>query len=431
MNINEQDIKENIYNQNGEQVKRENPKWDFFLKVISVLTAVLIWFWVVGFETQITTKKFTSIIVNVENLGEMTEKYGYTIIVDKEVYIDVTLEGKSSDLNRVKPSEIYAYVDLEQVSEAGEVSLPIEIKEMDSVQVIDQSQSSTLLYVDKKIDRSIPVIAEIIQKVTESNVEIGTLKLNPDNVTVYGPKGIIDTLDYVLVKISLGTNTLNRPVKVTEKFILINKDGEEVKNQYITTKEITAINIEVPVTMTKEVPVMLNYKYGYYNDKNAKININPDKIFIKGPPEDIEHIESVFIRETIDEKKYENDATVTSSILLPEGIESLNGETAQIEIKFINPNTKIINVSTKQNANFRIIQPKNAECHIKEDRIQIKVLGPSSDLGQINSSRIEITVDLSTYEKGSYSDVPLDISVNSENGTIFCVGEYTVSVEIY
>jgi len=432
--MNEQDLRDKQEisdNQDNGQIKRENPKWDFLLKIISVLAAILIWFWVVGFETQITTKKFASIPVHAENFNEMNFKYGYSIIVDKEIYIDVVLEGKSSDLNRVKPSEIYAYVDLNEVTEAGEISLPILIKEMDYVQVVDQSQGSTIMYIDKETDTSIPVIANIVQKVIETNVEIGNLKLNPENVTVYGPKGIIDTLDHVLVNISLGTNSINRPVRVTEKFILINKDGEEVKNQYITTKDITAINIEIPVTTTKEVPLVLNYKYGYYNGKNAKINIIPDKIKIKGSPDDIENIQSIYLKEVIDERKFENDTAVTSSFVLPEGIESLNGDTAQIEIKFIDPETKMINITTRQNVNFNVISPKNTECHIKEDRIQIKVLGPAEFLRSINSSKIRVTVDLSTYEKGSYSDVPLDISVVSDDNTVFCLGEYTVNVEIY
>lgn len=428
--MNEQDIKENIYIQDGEQIKRGTPKWDFLLKILSVLAAILIWFWVVGFETQVTTKKFTSILVNIENLNDMKAKYDYSIIVDKEIYIDVTLEGKSSDLNKVKSSQIYAYVDLNQVSEAGEISLPIEIKEMDYVKVVDQSQSSTILYVDKETDTSIPVIAKIIQKMTESDVEIGTLKLNPDKVTVYGPKGIIDTLDHVLVNISLGLTPLNRSVKVTEKFILMNKDGEEVKNQYITTKDITAVTIEIPVTMTKEVPLVLNYKYGYYNEKNAKINIIPDKIEIRGSPDDIANIESISLKELIDEKKYENDATITSSFVLPDGIESLSGDTAQIEIKFIDSETKMINVSTVQNSNFKVVTPKNTEYNIKETRVQIKILGPAENLKRINSSGIEVTVDLSAYEKGSYSDVPLNISVISDD-TVFCVGEYKIAVEIY
>ena len=417
----------------GDSVKiNSKSKWDFLLKILSVIIAILVWFWVVGFETQVTKKKFASIQVQVDkqSLIDMESKYGYTIIVDKEVYVDVTLEGKSSDLNKVKTSDIYAYVDLKNVSQAGEISLPIEIKEMDFVRVFDQSQSSTILYIDVKTSRPIPVEAKIVQMVRESNIDIGELKITPDSVVVYGPKEVLDTLDHALVEISLGTESINRPAKVTEKFILINENEEEVKNQYITTKEITAITVEIPVTIKKEVPLLLNCRHGYYNDKNTRISIIPEKIEIRGVPDDINSIESIYLKDTIDEKKYETDTDITSSFVLPEGVESLNGETAQIEIKFIDPDTKFVRISTKMNFNFNVVPPQNAEYHIKEDNMQIKVLGPSENLRSINSSKISVSVDLSAYEKGTHSDIPLDISVISDDA-VFCVGEYTVSAEIY
>ncbi|MCL2813404.1 MAG: CdaR family protein [Oscillospiraceae bacterium] len=414
------------------KIGRKSSKWDFLLRILSVVFAILIWFWVIGFETQITRKKFASIQVQIDkqSLSDMESKYGYTIIVDKEVYIDVTLEGKSSDLNKVKASDIRVYVDLKNVSQAGEISLPIEIKEMDYVQVAEQSQSSTILYIDVKTSRNIPVEAKIVQMVTESNIEIGELKKNPDSVVVYGPKGVLDTLNHALVNISLGFEPVNRPAKVTEKFILINENGDEVKNQYITTKEVTAINIEIPVTITKEVPLLANYRHGYYNNKNTNISIIPDKIEIRGVPDDINRIESIYLKDIIDEKKYDHDTTIMNSAVLPEGVESLNGETAQIEIKFIDPDTKFIRIPTRMNSNFNVVRPQNAEYRIKEDNVQIKILGPSENLRSINSSRISVTVDLSAYEKGTHSDIPLDILVISDDA-VFCVGEYFVSAEIY
>ena len=136
------------------------------------------------------------------------------------------------------------------------------------------------------------------------------------------------------------------------------------------------------------------------------------------------------MKEVIDEKKHENDKTITSSILLPDGVDSLSGDTAQIEIKFIDPDTKLITVSSRQNENFKVIPPKDFECHIKEDSIQIKILGPSANVRRINSSGISVTVDLSSYEKGTHTDVPVDVNVISDDSA-FSVGDYTISVEIY
>ncbi|MCL2159547.1 MAG: hypothetical protein FWH48_09090 [Oscillospiraceae bacterium] len=412
-----------------EEKAEKKSKLDLPLKILSVIMAIFIWFWIIGLETQVTRKNFASILVHAVNVNDMKSKYGFSMLDDREIYIDVILEGKSVDLNKLKASDIYAYIDLSNVAQAGEISLPIEIREMDNVSVFYQSQSSMLQYIDVASSRNIPVNAKIVQMVTSSDFDIGELVKRPDTIAVYGPKGILDTLDHALVNISLGSETINRSTKVTEKFILVNKEGEEVKNQYVTTKEITAIDIEIPVTMTKEVPLALNYKHDYYNSKNAAVTITPEKIEIKGPPDEIARIESIGLKEQIDEKKYEADTTITSPIVLPEGIESLSGETAQIEIKFIDPETKYITVSTRQNSNFMVTGPKGAEYHIKEDSIKIKILGPRESVQKTNSSGISVRLDLSAYEKGTHSEVPLDIL--SLDDSVFCVGEYTISVEIY
>lgn len=418
---------ENIQKEESIQKKSKN---DIFLKIISVLTAMFIWFWVVGFESRVAKRTFASIPVNFENAGEIKTKYNYSVITEKELYIDVVLEGKSADLNRIKSENIYAYINLGKVTQAGEQSLPIEIKEMDYVNIAAQSQNSTLLYIDKLSYKNIPVNAKIIQMVKDPDFEIGELDINTKFISVSGPEEILETIDQALVNLSLGN--IERSVKVTERFILINKDGEEVKNQYISAGETTAVEVTVPVTMTKEIPLSVNYKYGYYNEKNSKITIIPDKIKIKGSPEFINGMSGYNIG-VINEKKYENSTTITMPVSLPEGIIS-DTISAEIEIQFIEIDSKTINVSFNlQNINFNVIPPLNSEYHIKEERIQINILGHPSVLKSINASKISVTADMSALiEKGTHL-IPLDIEIkdNDIKNPAFCVGEYLINAEIY
>jgi len=416
-----------ILDNNGE-IKKS--KGDFFLKIISVLTAVLIWFWVVGFESQVTQRRFTNIPVRFENLNEMRDNYNYSIIVEKDLYIDVTLEGRSAQLNRIRNSDIEAFINLSTVTKPGEQPLDIEIKAMDNVHVVNQSQSSTLLYIDVENSRTIPVDARIIQmEGRDPNVEIGELRLSTNSVTVYGPDGVLQTLSHAQVNLSLPF--VERPVTVIEQFILINNDGEEVRNQFISTRGVTSVEVTVPVTMTKEIPLAVNLRYGYYTDKNSDINIVPDKITISGSPDFINNISEYNIG-TIDEKRYDSDTTLTMPIAFPDGIAS-DTHAADVEIKLINIESKIINVSTRQNSNFNIIPPPNFEYSIREDRIQVKVLGDPETLSRINSSRISVTADMSALTERSPHLVPLVIEIISNNADnpAFCVGEYLINVEIY
>jgi len=298
------------------------------------------------------------------------------------------------------------------------------------VEVVGQSQSRAIYYIDEEIITNFPVKWQIMQQVKEEGIEIGNISLTPEYVAVSGPKGVLQNLDHALVKLNLGT--VERSLSITEDFVLIDKNGDEINNKYIKTNEAT-VNVEVPVTASKEVSLAVNYKYGYYNDKNTEIAIVPDKIQIKGSPDYIRSMDDSIIIGEINEKSHENDTILTFPIPLRDGVKNLNEITsADVVIKFIDMESKTINISTKrQNAHFNVVPPKDFEYHIKEDQVPIKVLGHPENLKSINSSKIFVNVDLSALSEKGGHPVPIEITVTSENNEVFCVGEYTVNVEIY
>ena len=410
------------------ELKHEKIKGDISLKIISVLLAVLIWFWVIGFESHVTQKKFNT-VVHMDNVGEMASRYGYSILITKEIFIDVILEGKSSDLNRIKPDDIYAYADFKNVTQAGEINLPIEIKDIDYVTVAELSQNSIIVPVDKKTSKDIPVMGKIIQIAYEAGAEIENLVFNPETITVSGPEMIINNIAHAQVNLSLSADKpIERSAWVTSPFTLIDKKGEEVKNAYIKSTE-SSVDVYIPVYTTKEIPLIINYKYGYYNNKNTNIEIIPDKIKVRGSPDYLNSFNEINIG-IIDEKQYDSDTMLTRNIPLPDEIKNLSGvTTAGIKIEFIDTEKRTMSIPLKQNSRFTVIPPKNFEYHIKEENIQIKLLGPFQNLNNITRSVISVSADLSNYsEKGTYS---VTVDIVTSDASVFCVGEYEITVEVY
>lgn len=411
--------------------KSEKPKGDIGLKIVSVLLAILIWLWVIGFESQVIQKKFT-VPVHMDNVADMETRYGYSILVPKEYSVEVTLKGKSADLNRIKPADnIYAYVDLRNVTQAGEISLPIEIKVMDIdyITVEEQSQNTIILPIDKRISRDIQVMGEIIQIAFETGVVIDNLVFEPATVTVSGPEMIVNSIGHAWVNVSLSADKpVESSIWVTSPFTLIDKKGEEVKNSYIKTVE-TSVRVYVPVYITKDIPLTVNYKYGYYNSKNTNVTINPNKIKVRGSPDYLNNLHEISLG-IIDEKQYDEDIKFTRTIPLTEELVNLSGlTTAEIEIKFINTEKRVISVPLRQNTRFTVIPPKELEYHIKEENIQITLLGPLQNINNISRNVISVSADLSNMtEKNTYS-IPVDIVVLDDS--VFCVGEYAISVEVY
>lgn len=407
--------------------KQSEKRWDILLRITSVLLAVLIWFWVVGFQSQITTRKFSNISVHIENFNTLSSN-GYSILGNRDFYIDVTLEGKNSDLNRINSSEIYASIDLQDIEQIGEVPLPVQIKDMNNVTVFEQSHSSITLYIDRRIQREVAVTGEIVKISTETGTEVDELIFTPEMVTVSGPEQLVNTISHAQIYVDLGVNTIERSRNLKCDFILIDKKGDEVTNRFITTN-VNTIDVYVPVYITKDVPLRVNYKYGYYDgNNNVNVKVTPEKIRLKGSPDYLNDLEEIII-ETIDEKQHESDRTFTRPILLPGDTENLSEVTsAEIALTFTDMITKNLTIPVSR---FRVTSPKDFEYHIQEENLNIRLFGPANRINSITQNSVMISVDLSNLTERDTYPVTVDAVVTANRTGVFCVGEYKLNVEIY
>ena len=404
-------------------------KGETLWKIMSVFLAVIIWFIVMGVESPISERKFTSVPVYRENVNIMKQRHDLSIIVDKDISIDVVVSGRKSDINKLKSSDIYAYIDFGNITSSGQCLLPIEIRlEVDnSVTVKEQSETHTIMDIDIKATVNLQVNAEIKQSMREQGVTLTPLNIKPDIIAVSGPKGVIETLSYAQANLNLSSyGKVERSLTVTEKIVLINEAGEEVNNQFLKIDQ-TSVEVYISVEAEKEIPIEVNFKHGYYTEKNTVITVNPSKLRVRGSPDFLNTFDKITLP-TIDEKKIEDveGTSLTMDIQLPEVKNVDDITTAVVEIEFINMSVRTISFNI---ANLRIIPPNGLEYHVINERLQLKFLGPAQNLSYLRHADITATIDLSKIVENGTQTVPIDV-VASDSG-VFCVGEYTVNVEIY
>jgi YbbR domain-containing protein len=419
--LNEQNIPEELTPD-----KLSGKKWNIPLIIISLLLSVLIWLWVIVFEGHVIQRTFPAIEVEILNFSDLRSS-GYTILGNDNFYVDVTLEGKNSDLNRISRSEIQAYIDLQGIDRAGEVIRPIHIRDINYATVVAQNLSSIRVHIDKHITTSVPVAGEIIRIATDTNTETGDLVFTPEFVTVSGPEQLINTITHAWVKVDLGNALVERSTNVRESSVWMNSDGDEVRSPYIRPGE-NIIEVAIPIYTTKEVPLRVDYRHGYYNENNVNVRINPATVRLRGSPEHLNDLEEIII-DIIDEKEFYRDTTLRRPINLPGDAREINGITsADIEITFINMATRTLAVPASR---FRITPPGDFEYHIQERNLNIQLFGPASRVNGMSGSAVLVSADLSGLtEAGPYS-VPVSIVVAAEDSPVFAIGEYSINVEIY
>ena len=407
-----------------DKINKKKKRSNLIYKIFSVASAFLIWFYVIGYESAVFERVFTSVQVTPENMNVMESQYNYSLIKGYDSYVNVQVSGKKSDINKLKDSDIFAYIDLAQVTEPGESSLPILVKPINESINVTVDPTNVLVYADKKATKNFTVTVDILTSMVNQGYFIDAPVVNPGEVAVNGPEEIIRSIDSVKVILKLGSVT--KSISVKESIRLYDKDGNEINNPYLKISP-SEVNIDIPLRMTKEIPLSVRYKYGYFDNSNVETVISPASIMVKGDPERLEDIDELIIDE-IDEKKIDNDVEKTVNLNLPEGIVSVDGVyNAAINIDLLNNESKVLTIT-----NFTVKSPpQGLNYTIDEKQLVIKFRGPTRELSRLNVMNIRATVDLSKYsEKVAYATVPVEITLSDYADVVYSVGDYTVTVRI-
>lgn len=392
-------------------------------KVICVLLAVVLWFYVVGNDTAIEEKRFSDVSVDIVGLDVLEEDYELSIISGYNHTVDITLTGANSDISRLTIDKIDAFVDVSEITAAGEYSLEIQTDLPNGVTVSSQSSNYIQVYIDKRTSVSVPVQVEPIYSM-EAAYTMGDPIPSIQSVNVSGPAVELEKIAYAKVSLDLGR--IDKSLTATGKLVLVDALGSEITNQYIRM-QTTEISVKIPVYTYKDVPLAVDYKYGYFNESNVDIKISPASIRIKGEPDELASIDKIVILQ-LDEKRIVGNTTQTASIMLPDDVENLSGiRTADITVTHKGTETRAMLVT-----NLRVVNPSNLSYELASPEIAVQFRGTRTLLSLLSQNNVTATIDLGYLNntKGTFS-VPVTVSVSSTlSGSVYEIGEYKIDVTI-
>jgi YbbR domain-containing protein len=404
----------------GEYRVKESRFFDLAVKILAVVIAFAIWFYARATESPSYTQKFSAVPVKITGLADT----GLSVISGGDYKIDITVQGKKSDISKMSPETIEAYVDVSDIKIANRYNLLIEVKLPDGVTLTEKSVNYASVYLDKTMTKTVPVVVVIKTYMLDKGYELGIATPNITEVMVEGTGLELDKIAAAQISLELGhiTNSLT----VSDTLSLVDSDGNVIASPSVKMQTNEA-EVTVPVYITKEIPLEVSFKYGFFNERTADITITPRTLRIKGDPDIIGQMSRIIIA-TLNEKLIITD-TLTQPIILPEGVINVYGyEKATVYIKHKGTVTKDIVVD-----NINVINPNGLDYDLIDDFITVKLRGLSEYIPFITESNVKATVDLSGFTNASgISSVAVNIEVLGTYGSyVYEVGEYRTSVEIY
>lgn len=282
-------------------------------KVLSVVAAVILWFYVADIKSTDVEKVISGVNVEIINFDNTS---GMDIVSGKDYVIDVTVKGVKSKIEEVTSEDISATINMNGIKEPGDYDLDIDVTSKSGITVKSITPGEITVRVDKTSSTHIPVEVQFTCNSIGndiSDVQSSSPLLSASSVQVTGPKKEIEKIEKLVVRLEVDTVTETIVAK-NQTLIPVDENGKDVFGPYITLHQ-SYVDVTIPVYKTKKVEVApvfedeLNYTYSY--------KLYPKEITIVGESAYIDSITSIKTRPVDINKNYQN-------LDLPEGIVAYN-----------------------------------------------------------------------------------------------------------
>ena len=294
------------------------------IKIISLLSAIVLWMYVMAVVDPEDTKLYENIPITITNLNEIKD-LGLVVDPDDNLVTSVYIKGKLSDLQKISANNIDVY---------GTVSNPIEgqnqlyLRASVNDKVTTEFKSDTIVInLEKSIEEEKNITVNITG-VYKDNVD--KVDLDKTKVVVSGPRSSVDSVKYV--QATFDANKESVDTKSTElELKALDSEMNEVDH---VTLEFNKVTAKVSYFQQKQVkinPIFSSNESNLVQDQD--FTIIPSEINIKGKSDVINNIDSIHTKMINVDELGTNNKIVDLDI--PDGI---NADKDSVTIKLINKN---------------------------------------------------------------------------------------------
>ena len=403
---------------------------NLFWKLLSLGLAFLLWLVVMNVINPSSNQSVSGVKVSLENIAYV-ESMGMTCrLADSSDEVSVTVRGRRRTVERLRAADITAIADMRQIIDIS--STPVLVPVTVSVPGISSENISVtprnIEVVLEEIGSKDFVINPVVTAGTLPSVgyQVGTLSVSPEKVNVRGPESVISKIDKINAEVNVSGIAVDKDL--TASIHIIDRNGEELpaveRDALKFDKDMTTVMVHVQLDeVLEDVPVSAEVwgspAEGY---QVGNVTVTPSVIGVAGTPEAVSRFanEGGTLMITQDSEKVDVsgrnadfDVSVNITDFLPEGLKLEDGFTSQVVVSVeILPNRSRAYTFSSQNIRKKNLgEDLSAAFSVKEIRIVVRA--SDKRLDALTADQIEASVDLAGMEEGTYSDVPVEITLPS------------------
>lgn len=402
-------------------------KQKIIVQIVSLFISIGLWLYVTNTENPIRTVEVSKVPVQLLNANDLS-KQGMALVPNQSIYVDLKVEGYSQDVYKLNKDNFSIKIDLaEYALKLGDNSIPITIVDTPSnVTVKNTSNLVVTVKIEEIIEKDFNVESRI-DVAAKANYYVAQPQINPETVTVSGPKSLVSQVKGVVV-LGQEDNVFEDIVKNYE-VVAIGDSGDTVEGVKLSTERVQVI---IKVNPGKSVPIKVGtIGNAGYNINIASMELSQNYVEITGPQYILDSISEIYT-EAIDLSRITKNSNMKVDLIFPDGIEkaSISYVTVSIEVEEAK--------ESQENEVTREFEVEYTTSGLASDfnmtassnKVKIVLKGSKNKLDSINIENIVASIDLSSItDAGQYTETPaVNITGDAEGVEIISVESIIINV---
>lgn len=364
---------------------------DVTKRIVSVMLALLLWFYVITEQNPDITKDIT-IPVKLVNTVFLEESNMVLVSDPSSFRLTLKIKGKNKVLEKLNESTVEAAADMEGHRLKGDNFIKINIDGIpEDVNILQKSMESLKVVLEPKVNIQKGVQVNLMGNPSQGLASMAPVMV-PNDVVIMGPESLIQKIRSVRVDVDISGAT--GEVKKILPVRVLDENGKDIKNISIDPGNV---EVSIPIEKTKAVSVEMDLAgepaEGY---KINGFSLEPKEILITGNQQALAGINSLKT-EKIDITGRTADVSGEVGLVVPKGIEIVNdSDKVNISVDIEKIVTSEITIGNFEYLNLS----QGLELDSVQEEIVVTVRGAESQIRDA-AKNIEFFIDLKNATEGS------------------------------
>jgi len=307
-------------------------KTNWFLVVISILSAIIIWIYVVYQVNPMYETTIRNVPVNFTKQSKEFSSGKLALLSTSSETVDIKIRGKRSTVSKINRNSINCNVNMSEITSEGAYTLPFGINfNVDGIEVLSKAPYNITINVDDVITKELDINIDTTGTPAEGFIA-ESVEYTPLKIRLTGAQTIVKKVKdaKILVDLKNATDTVSGRYKVK----LYDKNGQEFEDERIK-KNITYTELKYNIFQTKDTEISATLS----SDKNSRgqivkvDKIKPASLTVIGDKRELLNIDKI-LTEEINVRYIKDGDTITVKIEdLPENTR-LEKEVTEVEVTF-------------------------------------------------------------------------------------------------